>query len=130
MKVRRAVISLTLFVTSLVALLRFSRAPLKIDMVWASTHFVLVSVVTFFLCATFLSPAARMIGTTIGVVMTSVITTWISSKFTASLRPLEPVYFAVDLFTFGIEAMVVIGVVWGIDVALGLIIRPDVHDSD
>ena len=115
MKSRRAAIAAVLFVTAMAVYLLMSGAPLGVKVVSVVTDFCLVVVATYFTCATSLSPTKRMFGVTVGVVVVSVFTTWLSSKVIAALTPLEPVYFWMDLGGSAIKATVVIGIVWLID---------------
>jgi hypothetical protein len=123
MKIRRAVIAAVLFVAGMVAYLSMSGAPLRVQMVSLATDFCLVAIATYFTCATSLSPRQRMIGVTVGVVVVSVITTWLSSKVIASLTPLEPIYFGIDLVGSAINATVIIGVVWLLDFVIELLMN-------
>ncbi len=118
MKTRRIIIAAGLFVIGVAVYLSASRAPLRVHIVTIPTELATMLVVTYFAAAVNRSPWQRVAGAVGGVVVVSLVGTWLWSKVIAAFTPLEPIYFAMDLLSSFIEATTFISVVWLIDFAI------------
>ena len=115
---RRAIIAAMLFVVGTAVYLMVSGAPRRVHVVTIGTEFCLLAIVTFFLCASSVRPLHRVIGAAVSVAIIAVGSTWLSSRVIAALNPLEPMYFAMAVIGFSIQALIFVGVVWTLDFAV------------
>ena len=115
---RRAIIAVILFVVGTAVYLAVSGAPSRVHGVTIASEFCLFAVVTFFLCALSIRALYRIVGAAVSVAVISAGSTWLSSKVIATLNPLEPRYFVMELAGFVIQALLFAGIVWSVALAI------------